>query len=47
MGQFCVCVPLGVGIRGCELPDNGARAEGEETAGEGKKNSGNLISLRH
>ena len=38
MGQFCVRLPLGAGLRSSELPDYGARAEGEETAGQGEKN---------
>lgn len=36
VGQFCVCLPLSTGIRSSELPDYGARAEGEETPGQGE-----------
>lgn len=35
VGQFCVRLPLGAGIRGSELPDHSAREEGEETSGKG------------
>ena len=37
LGQLRVCVPLGAGVRGRQLPDHRAGAEGAEAAGEGER----------
>ena len=37
LGQLCVRVPLGAGVRGRQLPDHRAGAEGAEAAGEGER----------